>query len=123
MQLGKNKQVDCTDSEYYKFLGYVSNHPNDISVVFERNELSGAWGSEGRIQFRSNQASTYFPTGFKFTAGLNSGNILYRLNCNHLIENMVQLGFVFGNQQNSQAIRANIPSQYQNDFDIGANLP
>ena len=121
--LGKRKQVNCLENIYYQFLGYIANHPNDIKVVFERNELSGAWGSEGRIQFYSNNIQNYFPSssGFSYTAGV--GNITSRLNCNDLIQKMYDMGFVIGNNQNYQAIRSNVPSAYQNDFDIGVNLP
>ena len=118
--LGKKKQVNCTDDMYYQFLGYVANHPDDIAIVFEHNETSGAWGSEGRIQFKSDVARQYFSQGFGFSAGI--GNILYRLNCNELINKMWDLGFVQGSLQDIQAIRNNIPTNQQANFDIGAAI-
>lgn len=118
--LGKNQQVNCSEMDYYKFLGYVANHPNDINIVWEHNEQQDAWGSEGRIQFYSNTIQTHFPTGFGFTAGV--GNICCRLNCNDLIQRMRNLGFVMGHNQNAIAIRNNIPSSYVNDFDLGTQL-
>lgn len=120
IQYGRNQQVNCTESEFYKFLGYVANHPNDINIVWENNEQQGAWGSEGRIQFFSNNIHTHFPSGFGFSAGV--GNVVYRLNCNDLINYMVTIGFVFGRNQDVGSIRTNIPTQYQGDFDIGCQL-
>lgn len=118
--LGKNKQVNAPKSTFYKFLGYIANHPNDVSIVFENNETSGAWGSEGRIHFYSETARQTFDPEFKFTKGV--GNTLYRLNCNDLIEKMIKLGFQIGKNQNSTAIRQNIPSTYLADYDLGSKL-
>lgn len=118
--LGKNKQVNLLESEFYKFIGYVANHPNDIKIVWEYNEQQGAWGSEGRIQFYSNVIQDYFPTGLSFSKGVN--NIIFRLNCNELIQEMRNLGFDVGCNQNVSMIRNNIPSQYLVDFDLGCQL-
>lgn len=118
--LGRNQQVNCSENEFYKFLGYVANHPDDVRVVWEHNEQQGAWGSEGRIQFYSNNIRNYFPTGFSFSAGVN--NIACRLNCNDLINEMRRLGFVIGQNQNVFVIRQNIPNLYINDFDSGCQL-
>lgn len=119
--LGKNQQINCSDSEYYKFLGYLANHPDDVKIVWENNKNQGAWDDEGRIQFLSSNAKTLFPVGFKFTAGVGN-NIDSRINCNDLFNQMSQLGFVSGTNQNLTAIRSNIPSQYQSDFDLGSQL-
>ena len=118
--LGKNRQVNCSDADYYKFLGYIANHPNDVKGGWENNQLQGAWASEGRVQFYSANIKTFFPVGFLFTAGVN--NIDSRLNCNDLILDMLQKGFIQGSNQNITTIRNNIPSQYQSDFDIGSQL-
>lgn len=118
--LGRKKQVNCTDDTYYQFLGYISAHPNAIKIVFENNQDSGAWGNEGRIQFYTESARQHFSQGFSFTSG--TGNILYRLNCNDLISKMLDLGFVMGENQNSTAIRQNIPASQHHNYDIGVNL-
>lgn len=119
--LGRKNQVNCTENDFYEFLGYVANHPNDVKIVWEHNENQGAWGSEGRIQFFSSTRIGYFQAkGFYFTAGV--GNIIARLNCNELIDEMRMLGFLMGSQQNCQVIRTNIPASYHNAFDRGVNL-
>lgn len=118
--LGRSKQVNCPKSEFYRFLGYIANHPHDIRIVFENNELCGAWGSEGRIHFFSETARTIFGNYFKFTKGV--GNTLYRLNCNALIEKLVNYGFTLGSMQNHTAIRANIPTDQVVNFDSGAAI-
>ena len=119
--LSKNQQVNCTESEYYKFLGYVANHPEDIKIVWEKNKNSGAWENEDRIQFLSNNIKSFFPTGLKLTADVGN-NIESRLNCNELFTQMSKPGFVAGSTQPLPTIRTNIPTQYQNDFDIGSHL-
>ncbi len=117
---GKNNQVNCSEDTYYEFLGYISNHPDAIKIVFENNQDSGAWGNEGRIQFYNDIAQQHFNQGFKFTAGV--GNVSYRLNCNDLISAMLSLGFVMGQTQDCAAIRGNIPVNQQANYDSGVNL-
>lgn len=118
--LGKNLQVNCSEPEFYKFLGYVANHPDDVKIVWEHNEQQGAWASEGRIQFYSPDVQNHFPMGFGFTAGV--GRIVCRLNCNDLVMQMQNFGFVNGSTQTVSIIRGNIPTQFVNDFDLGCQL-
>ncbi len=118
--LGRMRQVNCPKNEFYKFLGYIANHPNDVKLVFEHNALSGAWGNEGRIQFTSDTARVVFGDYFKFTKGV--GRTLYRLNCNSLLDMMVGYGFTLGSIQNYASIRAEIPSDQLVSFDEGTAL-
>ncbi len=117
---GKNNQVNCSEDIYYEFLGYISAHPNDVKIVLENNQHSGAWGHEVRILFYTDVAKQHFNQGFKFSKGV--GNTLYRLNCNDLVVAMQSLGFVIGQTQDSAAIRNNIPANQQVNYDRGVNL-
>ena len=115
-------QVNCSYQTFYKFLGYLSNHPNDINIVYERNSEQGAWGNESRIQFKSNFVRNNFSNlGINVTAGIGS-SIDSRLNCNELMDRLYKLGFKQGNFQEPNIIKNNIPFEYINDFDIGMRM-
>ena len=93
------------ESEYYKALGYLANNNHSTSLNWENNENQGAWGSEGRIHFYTNNPQI---TGsFHLTAG--TGNIHHRTNCN---------GFT----QDIQNIINTIPNEYLDDFDYGLSI-
>lgn len=120
--LGRKMQVNCSYQTFYKFLGYLSNHPNDINIVYERNSEQGAWGNESRIQFKSNFVRNNFSNlGINVTAGIGS-SIDSRLNCNELMDRLYKLGFKQGNFQEPNIIKNNIPFEYINDFDIGMRM-
>lgn len=115
--LGRKMQVNCSYQTFYKFLGYLSNHPNDINIVYERNSEQGAWGNESRIQFKSNFVRNNFSNlGINVTAGIGS-SIDSRLNCNELMDRLYKLGFKQGNFQEPNIIKNNIPFEYINDFE------
>lgn len=119
--LGKNRQINATESDYYEFIGYLANHPRVVSIVWEENQEQGAWAREGRIHFKTDRYQYFQAKGFNFTAGTQG--TLARLNCNSFIENLNRLGFQQGAEQDLNAIRANIDPQYINDFNRGVNLP
>lgn len=120
--LGKINQVDCEEEDFYKFLGYLATHPQDINIVFEHNSQQGAWGNEGRIQFKSDFVRNYFgPLGINVTAGIKN-RFDSRLNCNELFEILKNLGFNKGAEQDYAVIRNNIPTKFQKDFDKGIKL-
>ncbi|WP_439328171.1 hypothetical protein [Lonepinella sp. BR2357] len=119
VMFGKKLQINCSNQTFYKFLGYLANHPNDINIVYERNSEQGAWGNESRIHFSSDFVRNKFiHLGINVTAGVS--NIDSRLNCNELIEFLYKLGFQQGNTQNLNVIRNNISNDYINDFNNGA---
>ena len=104
------------ESEYYQALGYLAKSDGTTSLTWENNENQGAWGSEGRIHFYVNNPliSGYFSS----TAG--TGTICSRTNCNEFLSNLYQNhNFVNGNNQDKDAIRATIPTEYITDFNYG----
>lgn len=115
---GQKKQISFSnEQEKYSFIGYITSH--GVRVTWERNNEQGAWGEEGRIIFVSPHVEVHFPT-----LGYSAGNSAYysRLNCNEFVLELLDLGFVYGNQQNVAVIRNSIPKPYQADFDAGCAL-
>ncbi|OSI09793.1 hypothetical protein [Neisseria zoodegmatis] len=118
---GRNNQINCSCGDYYKFIGYLASHPEDVKLVFENNSEQGAWGNEGRIQFTSDFVRKYFkPRGINVTSGI--GNIDSRLNCNAFFQELILLGFKVGNKQDISTIRSKIDPDYISDFEEGVNL-
>lgn len=114
------KIIFNSENEFYESLGFVCNPNNNIRFVLERNEMQGAWASEGRLQFTLNRI---YPNYFSdnFTAGV--GLVLHRINnteyCDYLKANHA---IIDGAVQNITAVRATIPTQFQNDFDRGFTM-
>ena len=117
---GSLGQVQFADEhEYYRLLGYLAKSDGSTVLVWEHNEQQGAWGSEGRIKFRSAMPDNIGT--LKLTAGV--GNVLYRVNCNSFVENLyVNHHFIKGMVQDISKIKATVPEQFINDFNDGLNL-
>ena len=118
---GKNNQVRfANDHEYYRFLGYLAKSDGSTKIVYEQNDLQGAWASENRIQFFVDPPSL-IASNVSLTAGV--GNIKYRVNCNDFLQEIINFhGFVNGRIQNLSLIRQTIPSVYLQDFNDGMML-
>jgi hypothetical protein len=117
----KNQISFQNENEFYQALGFLSK-PNTTSIVWEENEKSGAWGSEGRIEcfISQNQFSPCF-RNCSFTAG-NGGRILHRINCNEFVQHIHRnFNFVMGHSQQVEIIRNAISTTYLPDFEIGYN--
>ena len=118
---GSKQQISFnSESEYYELLGYLSKSDGSTILVWEDNDLQGAWAKEGRILFFEAQ-----PTALRayllHTAGV--GNINSRVNCNEFILDIrANHSFVLGETQNITNIRATVPQQYTADFDAGLQL-
>lgn len=118
---GKNKQINCKQEDYYKFIGYLANPESDVEIVLENNDVQGAWGKEARIRFKNDKAKIIFESlGIKFTAGGNG--CVCRLNCNEFYEELLKLGFTAGKKQNIEIIKNNIPKKFLKSFEEGLNL-
>lgn len=118
---GKNNQVRFSDDhEYYRFLGYLAKSDGSTKIVYEQNDLQGAWASENRIQFFVDPPIP-IASNVSLTAGV--GNIKYRVNCNDFLQEIINFhGFVNGRIQNLSLIRQTIPSAYLQDFNDGMRL-
>lgn len=117
---GTQNQIHFNDEhEFYELLGYLSKSDGTTSLVWKHNENQGAWGSEGRIQFYTD--NHLYAATLPYSAGV--GRIVARVNCNEFIEYLNQNhAFVMGAEQNIDAIRATIPPLYLPDFERGLQL-
>jgi hypothetical protein len=80
---GTKQQISFnSESEYYELLGYLSKSDGSTILVWEDNDLQGAWTKEGRILFFVAQPAT-LRANLLHTAG--NGNINSRVNCNEFI--------------------------------------
>ena len=118
---GKKNQVRFADDhEYYRFLGYLAKSDGTTKIVYEQNELQGAWASENRIQFFVDPP-IQIASNVSLTAGV--GNIKYRVNCNDFLQEIINFhAFVNGSTQNLSLIRQTIPLAYMQDFNDGLSL-
>lgn len=109
-----------SEAEYYELLGYLAKSDGSTRIVWERNDEQGAWGQEGRIEFRVHQPPN-LRASLAHTAG--TGNIVSRVNCNDFVETIRRHhSFVLGDRQDIALIKSTVPSQYHSDFDLGSQL-
>ncbi len=73
-------------NDVYETVGLLTAG-NYSRLKIEQNQLSGAWGKEGRILVYSNAHKFLPPVSTRFTAG--KGSILHRVNCNDFILDLV----------------------------------
>jgi hypothetical protein len=119
---GTRQQIQFeSDNDFFEALGFLAKNDRTTSIHWERNEIQGAWGSEGRIHCYKNIEN--FPVYFSnaFSAGTN--NIIHRINCNEYIKYIIEEhSFQIGHTQDLSAIRLTIPTQYATDFNRGLQL-
>lgn len=118
---GTKQQIKFnSESEYYEFLGFLAKSDGSTVLVWEDNDLAGAWTKEGRILFFILQPAN-LRANLLHTAGV--GHIVSRVNCNELLIHIRgNHRFVLGESQDITAIRATIPERFQDDFDAGLEL-
>lgn len=116
---GSKNQISFNDEhEYYELLGYLAKSDGTSSIVWERNDQQGAWGSEGRLQFYTNDV----PVSASMLRTAGSGNISFRVNCNEFVANIVtNHKFAIGKEQDVATILSTVPTEYQTDFNRGLN--
>ena len=117
---GQINQVSFkNENEFYELLGFLANSNNPIKIVWEHNEEQGAWGSEGRLHFYTENYP--FAASLLFTAGV--GKIRSRVNCNEFVQNIVENhAFIYGRIQHVEEIKATIPRDFFVDFERGFKL-
>lgn len=118
----RNRMRFDSQNEYYETLGFLAKSDGSIGIMWEDNQVQGAWGSEGRIHCYSNLNKFTPPLQRKFTKG-RAKKVLHRINCNDFVIDIVNThNFSMGSTQNTANIRATIPQQYLADFDRGLAL-
>lgn len=118
---GTNAQIRFNaEADYYEFLGYLAKNDGTTQLVWEDNDLRGAWAKEGRIQFYVQQPVA-LRARLDHTAGV--GRIITRVNCNDFVEHVVaHHHFVTDGPQVAATIRTSIPAAHRTDFDRGLAL-
>ena len=118
---GTKDQINFgSESEYYELLGFLAKSDGTSLIVWENNDLAGAWAKEGRILFFIPQPTALRAT-LLHTAGV--GKILSRVNCNEFIINIRENhDFVLGESQDIPRVRATVPTHFQPNFDSGLHL-
>lgn len=118
------------NSEYYETLGYLCKDPANVVVYTHKNDVSGAWAGQGKLETRINK--NRLPSGLKRSFDLSGDN---RLSITDYVENLVY-NHAFsrfydptGNRytfyrypESLQDVRSTVPTQYWQDFDRGYNL-
>jgi len=108
-----------SQNEYFETLGFLAKSDGSITLLWEENQLQGAWGREGRIHCHFNLIKFTPPLRRKFTKG-RAKNVLHRINCNEFVQDLITThSFSEGKIQNTAVIRSTIPPQYLVDFDRG----
>lgn len=118
---GSKNQIRFTsESEYFKLLGFLAKSDGSTVLVWENNDLAGAWAKEGRILFYVPKPASLNVILLE-TAGL--GRILFRVNCNEFIQSIRNdHNFLLGESQDIPTIRATVPVQFLPDFEAGLLL-
>jgi len=118
---GTKQQIEFnSEPEYYELLGYLAKSDGSTKLVWERNDESGAWGPEGRIEFNQTPPDS-LGANLLHTAGRDT--IESRVNCNEFVKHIVDNHqFEYGSTQDQDSIRSTIPDEYNSDFDRGFNL-
>jgi hypothetical protein len=108
------------EEDYYELLGYLAKNDGTTRIVWERNDLQGAWGQEGRIEFYKAPPGA-LKAELLHTAG--NGSLHSRVNCNSYIENIAKdHEFILFGPQDQKKIRNSILPKYHKDFDRGLSL-
>lgn len=116
----KNQIQFSSESEYYQLLGYLAKGDGTTILVWEDNDLSGAWAKEGRILFFETPPDELL-ANLSHTAGVN--NIVSRVNCNEFLINLRNdHAFSMGEIQDIPSIQATVPPQFLSDFESGLQL-
>ncbi|WP_102409461.1 hypothetical protein [Vibrio cyclitrophicus] len=109
-----------SESEMYESIGYLAKK-RGLSVRREDNQNQGAWAPEYRIYVYDSLDNASVALLNKASKGV--GNAVARINCNEFICLLfASYGFVMGDNQDINTIRATIPRIYLSDFERGVVL-
>lgn len=118
------------DAEYYEILGYLTKDPSCVDVYTHKNDKSGAWAGQGKLETKVSKSC--LPDGLKRSFNL-SGD--HRLSVSDYVANLIENHsftrfydptgnlYTFYRMPSSYSdVRATVPELYLNDFDRGYNL-
>lgn len=96
--------------EVYETIGMLTAQRYS-RITIEQNQISGAWGEEGRIHIFSNPNKFVNPIAIRFSAGV--GKTLYRVNSNAFVEDLIaNHGFTIGSIPLGGTVADVIPPSY-----------
>ena len=117
------------DEEYYQALGFLAKSPSQVVVYTHKNDRSGAWAGQGKLQ--TYVSKKHLPPGLQ-ESFLMSGDD--RLSVTDYVENLVKNHaficfsdptgnlYTFYRFPNSVFdVKATVPSDFWEDFDRGYN--
>ena len=118
------------NEEYYETLGYLSRDSGDVVVYTHKNDISGAWAGQGKLE--TNVDKEDLPSGLR-RSFIMSGD--HRLSVTDYVENLVyNHSFTCYNDPTGNrytyyrfpesyiAVRSTVPNEYLEDFDRGYNM-
>lgn len=110
------------EQHFYYALGFLvrSIENGACKLVWEDNQVQGAWGHECRIQIFDRLLEFEKLYTGRVSAGV--GNILGRINCNQYLEYLtLHHSFSFRFEPDYHSVKATVPTARQEDFDHGYN--
>ena len=118
------------DGEYYETLGYLSKGSRPVVIYTHKNDISGAWAGQGKLETRVNK--NVLPIGLKRSFDM-SGD--HRLSVTDYVANLVynhsftRYTDPTGNRytyyrlpESYVAVRNTVPDEFIEDFDRGYNM-
>lgn len=119
-----------SNEEYYEVLGFLTKYPALVDVYTHKNDISGAWAGQGKLETRIGKAS--LPDGLRRSFVLSGDN---RLSISDYVENLINNHsfnrfydptgnhYTYYRFPSSMAdVRITVPEVYKEDFDRGYNL-
>ena len=119
----------ASNYEYYFTLGFLCNKRQQIVVYTHNNEVSGAWGGQGKLERPKYSSISSFPPAL-LRAFAASGDD--RLSVSDYVENLVRVhafdGFrdPTGNRYtfyrfptSIERVRSTVPAEYKSEFERG----
>lgn len=127
-----NRKTICFNDlhEVYETIGLLTAQ-RYTKITIEQNQLSGAWGEEGRIHIYSDAHKFLNPISVRFSSGV--GSTLFRVNSNAFVEDLIaNHGFTIGPVPLGGTVAdvvppsysvglSFVPAPYQADFIRGFN--
>ena len=118
------------DAEYFETLGYLTKEPSRVVTYTHKNDISGAWGGQGKLETKVNNNS--LPNGLRRSFDLSGDT---RLSVSDYVANLINNHsftkfydptgklYTFYRMPSSYTdVRATVPSSNLADFDRGYSM-
>ncbi len=118
------------NAEYYETLGYLTKDPASVVVYTHKNDVSGAWAGQGKLETKIDKC--LLPAALKRSFDLSGDN---RLSVSDYVENLINnhsftkfydptgnLYTYYRMPSSFNDVRATVPNSNLRDFDRGYSL-